>query len=326
MTRILSFFLLTLCFAFVSNAQDKLLLTNGKIKKLKGRVVYYDYNDIFYQSEKAKAKMKEDSSKIVAAQIKLESSDRWKRKQEKTLEWARRKKNKQEEKISQLRANFESKVDQKKTDLSFSEFENWKEKELAAIKELEVRYQLYWALREGRVNSRYERIAAKLRGKHTRSSSRSKVFSILREDGTEEVVYNADTLGLLADGEYEVEYGVEDMRLYIKGRQDGRKHSFHDVYIGAATGLGSGLVFTYTLDMFYAPIAPAICIAVIAGLNNFKPNPKLELTKALLDSDPYMDGYIKSAKGRKIFAFTVGAIGGLGVGIGTAVATSPLLQ
>jgi hypothetical protein len=39
-----------------------------------------------------------------------------------------------------------------------------------------------------------------------------------------------------------------------------------------------------------------------------------------------MDGYIKSAKGRKIFAFTVGAIGGLGVGIGTAVATSPLLQ
>ena len=326
MTRFLSFLLLSICVALSSNAQDRLLLTNGKIKKLNGRVVYYDYNDIFYQSEKARKKLIQDSTARVDEQKRLKNSADWQQKQAAKKAKKEKKQAKQKAKEEALRTKFKESLPEKAKDLSPADFERWKQKQEREIKDLELKHQLYWQLRESSEKYEADYEEAYFRSRYTRSRSRSKVFSILREDGTEEVVYNADTLGLLADGEYEVEYGVEDMRLYIKGRQDGRKHSFHDVYIGAATGLGSGLAFTYTLDMFYAPIPPAICIAVIAGLNNFKPNPKLELTKALLDSDPYMDGYIKSAKGRKIFAFTIGAIGGLGVGIGTAVATSPLLQ
>ncbi len=307
-------------------AQDKLLLTNGKVKKLKGRVVYYDYNDIFFQSEAAREKMLRDSAAREMRLREIQQSPKWIEKQKKRTAKEDSKKIKQQKQVEDLRSYFEKTKPAKQQNLSASEFEIWKQRELDNIKDLELKHILYWKLKEQSFDLRSERSEARFRSKYTRSKSRSNVFSIMREDGTEEIVYNADTLGLLADGEYEVEYGVADMRLYIKGRQDGRKHSFHDVYIGAAVGLASGLAFTYTLDMFYAPIPPAICIAVIAGLNNFKPNPKLELTAAMLQSEPYMDGYIKSAKGRKIFGFTMGAIGGLGVGIGAAVATSPLLR
>ena len=319
-------FLLILLSLYSVQAQDKLLLNNGKIKNLKGVVVYYDYNDIFYQSVEERGRMLVDSVTREKKIQEIEQSEAYKARQTKRINRDNRKQAKQQKRVNDIRSFYENEKLGKQTELSPEEFEKWEKRELEIINELELKYDLYWKLRKQREGLRTEQSNAKFRSKYTRSKSRSNVFSIIREDGTEEIVYNADTLGLLADGEFEVEYGVAEMRLYIKGRQDGRKHSFHDVYIGAATGLASGLVFTYTLDMFYAPIAPAICIAVIAGLNNFKPNPKLELTKNLLESDPYMDGYIRSAKGRKIFAFTMGAIGGLGVGIGTAVATSPLLR
>lgn len=326
MTRILTFVLFVFAFWGEAAAQDKLLLTNGKIKKLKGTVVYYDYNDIFYQSEKARERLVRDSTERAKERKVLENSEDWQRKQQEKAARKAEKQARQKAKEEALKAKFQERLPEKEATLAPADFERWKQAQENEIKNLQLKHELYWVLRERSEEYEAGYDEAYFRSKYTRSRSRSKVFSILRADGTEEIVYNADTLGLLADGEYEVEYGVEDMRLYIKGRQDGRKHSFHDVYIGAGVGLASGLLFTYTLDMFYAPIPPAVCIAVIAGLNNFKPNPKLELTKAMLDSDPYMDGYIKSAKGRKIFAFTMGAIGGLGVGIGTAVATSPLLQ
>lgn len=326
MLRLSSVFMFLLILCGECFAQDQLLLTNGKIKKLKGTVVYYDYNDIFYQSLDQRQRLVEDSLERSERLRVFRNSEEYKRKQAAKKENQNKKKAKQNAKLEALHKDYQKRIPVKEQSLNPADFERWKQQREDEIRGLELKHKLYWELRNRSEDYEEEYQEAYFRSKYTRSRSRGNVFSILRADGTEEIVYNADTLGLLADGDFEVEYGVEEMRLYIKGRQDGRKHSFHDVYIGAAVGLASGLVFTYTLDMFYAPIPPAICIAVIAGLNNYKPNPKLELTKAMLDSDPYMDGYIKSAKGRKIFAFTVGAIGGLGVGIGTAVATSPLLR
>jgi hypothetical protein len=307
-------------------AQDKLLLTNGRYKNLRGEVVSYDYNDIFFQNEKEREAMLADSVKRATKQRALEATEAWQAKQQKEAEKMLQKKAKQQAKIALLRKDYEEAIEAKKAELKSVEFGIWQEAQLKEIKELEQKYEIYWALREEDEKTKAENREARYRSRFTRSKSRSNVFSIIHADGTEEVVYNADTLGLLADGDFEVEYGVEEMRLYIKGRQDGRKHSFHDVYIGAGVGLASGLVFTYTLDMFYAPIAPAICVAVMAGLRKMRPSRKLGLTATMLESDPYMDGYYRSAKGRKIFAFTIGAIGGLGIGIGTGVATSPLLQ
>ncbi len=307
-------------------AQDRLLMNNGKIKKLKGEVVSYDYNDIFYQNEKQRAKMEIDSAKRAETQRAAQATEKWQQKQETESIKIQKKEEKQQAKLETLRKEFEADVKYKLETLSPADFEKWKNRELAAIKKAELQRELTSKLKEQTEALKQEKVEALHRRRFTSSFSRNQVFSILRTDNSEEIVYNADTLGYFADGEAEVEYGVEEMRMYIKGRQDGRKHSFHDVYIGAGVGLASALLLTYTWDAFYAPIPPAICIAVMAGLRKVKPSSKLELAQNFLQSDAYMDGYHRSAKGRKIFAFTVGATGGLAVGITVGMLTNPLLQ
>lgn len=326
MPKILSVlvFLLT---AWVASAQDSLLLNNGKYKALRGEVVYYDYNDILYQNALQKARMEADLEELKRQEEAMRNSPEWQAKQAAVAEKVEQKRLKKRAMLVEKVSSFKQELELRKTDMTdAAAFERWKSKQETDIKAMEQKIVLDSALQAQRSANDYEKKQGRIRQRHTRSVPRQQVFSILRADGSEEVVYNADTLGLLADGEFEKEYGVAEMRLYIKGRQDGRKHSFHDVYIGAATGLVSGILFTYFLDMFYAPIPPAIGVVILATRNNFKPNPKLEIDAALLNSEAYMDGYIQSAKGRKILAFTVGAIGGLGVGIGVGVATSTALQ
>ena len=322
------FFVVAIISSVCANAlaQDRLLMNNGKIKTLKGTVVSYDYNDIFYQNEQQRAKMELDSAKRAEKLKVLQATDKWRLKQEKLARKAQQQKQKHDSKLEALRKDFEADVKYKLETLSPADFEKWKNRELNAIKKAELKRELAAALQNQSEEQKAERAEALQRRKFTKSVSRNQVFSILRTDNSEEVVYNADTLGYFADGEPEVEYGVEDMRMYIKGRQDGRKHSFHDVYIGAGVGLASALLMTYTWDAFYAPIPPAICIAVMAGLKNVKPSSKLELTQNFLQSEPYLDGYHRSAKGRKIFAFTMGAVGGLAVGVTVGVLTNPILQ
>lgn len=310
----------------VSMAQDKLLLNNGRIKNLKGTVVYYDNSNILYQNQHQKAKLESFELKEEAKQKKVEASEKWKRKQEKKAAKLAKKRERQLAKLEKKKAQFEDEVKQKMETLSPADYEKWKNRELVRLKQMETQQELKASLEEKLEESKTARKEALKRGKFTSDISRQRVFSILRANGSEEVVYNADTLGIFADGEPEVEYGVEEMRMYIKGRQDGRRHSFHDVYIGAGVGLASSLLLTYTWDIFYAPIPPAICIAVIAGLRKFKPSRNLDISAEFLTSDAYMDGYIRSARGRKAFAFTVGAIGGLAVGSTIAVLTSPMLQ
>lgn len=308
-------------------AQDSLLLNNGKIRNLKATVVYYDHTDVLYQTSEQKAKMEAKLEQLRLKEEAMRQSESWKAKQQTNAEKASRKRERLLQLVSERKANLKKKIDQKENaSYDAAQLEKWKNREEAEIKVLEQQVMFDSTMQAELVETTYERKQGKIRNRYTKRVARQLVFSILREDGTEEVVYNADTLGLLVGGEYEKEYGVEEMRLYIKGRQDGRKHSFSDVYIGASTGLVSGLLFTYFLDMFYAPIPPAIGVIALATRNNFKPSKKLNVDPALLESEAYMDGYIQSAKGRKILAFTVGAVGGLGVGIGVAVATSPLLQ
>lgn len=308
-----------------SFAQDQLLLTNGKIKNLKGTVVSYDYNDIFYQNEDQRAKMELDIIKRENKQKEKENSDSWKQKQLKEEAKQKKKEEKLAKKLQDLRQDFEANVKYKLETLSPVEFEKWKTKELDAIKSMELKRELAEKLKENAAETKKENTEAKHRRKFTRSVARSKVFSIIRTDGKEEVVYNADTLGYLADGEAEVEYGVAEMRMYIKGRQDGRKHSLHDLGIGAGVGLASSLVFTWTLDAFYAPIPPAISLIVLTVLPR-KVNPNLQLTGGELQSQAYIDGYERSATGRKAWAFTVGSVAGLGIGTAAALLTAPMLR
>ncbi|MCF8276369.1 MAG: hypothetical protein K9J17_06495 [Flavobacteriales bacterium] len=319
-------FLFLLLLASNAKGQDRLLLTNGKIKKLKGTVIYYDHDQVLYQNARQRQKMEKHLAKRDAAKKQLETSTKWLAKQEKLAEKERRKEAKQLAKLEDRKKDFEVAVKQKLETLPPADFEKWKNRELAKIKSLEQESNLKIAVNAQLKEAKKAKKEARERAKFSYQVSRDLVFSILKSDATELIVYSADTLGFLTDGDADVEYNVAEMRLYIKGRQDGRKHSFHDVYIGATVGLASSLLLTYTWDIFYAPIPPAICIAVMAGLRNLKPSPKLGIAKEFLESDPYMDGYQRSAKGRKIFAFTMGAVGGLVVGGTVAVITSPYLQ
>lgn len=310
----------------VCKAQDKLLLNNGKYRTLKGTVVFYDNNSILYQNEKQKLKLQAFEAKDDARQKALVASTKWQLKQQRKETKMQQNRERQLARIEKRKAIYTDELQSKQNTLSPADFESWKNREEARIKQMEADIDLREALVKNAEEARIRRREALKRGRFTSEISRQRVFSIIREDGSEEIVYNADTLGILADGEPEVEYGVTEMRMYIKGRQDGRRHSFHDVYIGAGVGLASALLLTWTWDVFYAPIPPAICVAVIAGIRNFRPSPKLEIGSEFLNSEAYMDGYIRSARGRKALAFTIGAAGGLVVGSTAAVLTSPLLR
>lgn len=319
--------LLLFSVTLLSYAQDTLLLTNGKYKKLKGTVVFYDYSDVLFQSAAQAEKMEAKLEKLQLKEDAKRSTEKWKTKQKAASAKEAKRREQAKQLLAERKENFEKELKERKSgDYDAVSFERWKSRQETEIKSLEQKIAVDSALQAQLEDEKFEQKKGNIRKRFTNRISRQLVFSVLRADGTEEVIYNADTLGLLADGDFEVEYGVEEMRLYIKGRQDGRKHSFHDVYIGAATGLVSGLLFTYFLDLFYAPIPPAIGVIILATRNNFNPSPKLQVDASLLGSEAYMDGYIQSAKGRKILAFTVGAVGGLGVGIGVALATSPMLQ
>jgi hypothetical protein len=323
--RVILLIFVLLGLTFSTFGQDKLLLTNGKTKKLRGTVVYYDYNDIFYQNARQQKKMEFALAKDEEKEKDLSSTEKWQHKQAKQSARLLKNEQKQLAKLEKLRKDFEENVKYKLATLSPPDFEKWKTKELDAIKSVEMERELASRLRTETESIKQENREARHRRKFTSTVNRSKIFSILRPDTAEEVVYNADTLGLLADGEAELEYGVEEMRMYIKGRQDGRKHSLHDLGIGFGVGLASSLVMTWTLDAFYGPIPPAISLIVLTVLPT-KVNPKLDLSGAELQSQAYLDGYERSATARKAWAFSVGSIAGLSIGTAAALLTAPLLR
>jgi hypothetical protein len=293
-----SILVILLAFAGQALAQDKLLMTNGKYRDIKGKVVATEYDVVIWQTEK-------QAQKEVAF-LEKHGKTREEFVAEETSRTSTAK-----EKLAEKRKEMESQIIAKMEALSPEDFDKWKNEQLLKLAEEEA------AIGTNKAKRKKRRFTSRI--------SREKVFSYIGADSVETVVYSVDTLGFLADGEAELEYGVAEMRMYIKGRQDGRKHGVYDIGIGAGVGLLSGLLNTWYLDVFYAPITPAVCIAIIAIINT-RPNPKTALASNFLQSEPYLDGYERSAKGRKILMFTLGAVGGLGVGIGVAVVTSPALR
>jgi hypothetical protein len=293
-----SILVILLAFAGQALAQDKLLMTNGKYRDIKGKVVATEYDVVIWQTEKQAQK------EVVFLEKHGKTREEFVAEETSRTSTAK-------EKLAQKRKEMESQIIAKMEALSPEDFDKWKNEQLLKLAEEEA------AIGTNKAKRKKRRFTSRI--------SREKVFSYIGADSVETVVYSVDTLGFLADGEAELEYGVAEMRMYIKGRQDGRKHGVYDIGIGAGVGLLSGLLNTWYLDVFYAPITPAVCIAIIAIINT-RPSPKMALASNFLQSEPYLDGYERSAKGRKILMFTLGAVGGLGVGIGVAVVTSPAMR
>lgn len=264
-------------------AQDRLLLTNGRIKTLKGEVSYFDHNDIFYQTEKQKKREQNflDKKGLTAAEFDAQERERVASDREK-LEIRKR--------------EMEMQIIEKMKSLSPEDFEKWKNEQLLKLKEQEAVMEIDRGQRKKR--------------RFTKRLKRDEVFSILKSDSSEIVVYSADTLGFLAFGEAEMEYGVEEMRMYIKGRQDGRKHkTAFDIILGVAVGaISSGA------GAYWGPSIPAGTVVVTSIFHNKIKN-KAGVNPDLFENDPYRDGYDRSAKKKKAWGFVKGSVAGLGFGM-----------
>lgn len=287
-----------LIWAVSAHAQDKLLLTNGKIKILHGEVVYTDVNEVRYQRY-------EERDRELAAIKRIDpdfTGHIWELYQpEKTGASA------------ELR--FAEEIKEKMETLSEEEFEEWKKKRYLQLKEQEVAGTFGDSKKVKQLIRRY-----------SRRVKSEQVFSVLKPDGSEIVVYAPDTLGLLTiDVEEELDYNVTEMRAYIIGRQDGRKHRLHDIAIGAGMGYVAGLAGTAYGQAFYTPLVPAVAL-VIMGVTEAKIKPQLLQPWTGTQLNAYRDGYTRSARGRKMLGFALGSAAGLGVGISVGILERPYLK
>ena len=302
-------FLLTTLLVLSAKAQDSLLLTNGKIKNLKGVVVYYDNDEVLFQNEKQRKRMKKYVSRKEAK--KLNASPKKTAAMEKKLTDAQvARQLKQKEKLKRLRESFEQEIEIKLNSLSPADFEKWKNKQLDKIKAAEKEQELDDMLQEQLENVKQNRKEARERARFTKKVARDITFSILKADSTEIVVYNADTLGFFADGEADREYGVEEMRWFIKGQQAGRKHKVaFDVLLGVAVGaISSGA------GAYWGPSIPAGTVICTSIFHNKIKN-KAGVDASLFDNEAFRDGYDKAAKRKKTWSFVKGSVVGLGFGI-----------
>lgn len=267
----------------ILNDVDRLLLTNGKYKWLKGKVVHYDFDFIQYQTLK---QAKREAKLLKRKGLTKEEFDA-----------KQQAKNGGTADMEQRKKEFEEKAAEKMASLSAEEFEEWKKRELLRLKEAEMASSLK--------NSKRKKPAL-----FSKRVSRDLVFSILKSDSTEEVVYNADTLGYFADGEAEVDYGVTEMRAYIAGRQAGRKHNTaFDMILGVGVGTISAAV-----GSFWGPSIPAGTV-IVTSIANVKIKNKAGIEESLLDNPAFRDGYDRSAKRKKAWNFIKGSIAGLGFGL-----------
>ena len=283
-------------------------MTNGKIKKLDGVVVYYDHDDVLYQNENQRKRMKAYVARKEAK--KKSGKDNSAIKEQKAAAKRAKKLEKTRLQLDKKKAVFEEEVKAKMEQLSPADFEKWKIKELDRLKALEQEQELENALNEQMANAKINKKEERERARFTTRVARDLVFSVLKEDSTELVVYNADTLGFFADGDAEIDYGVTDMRAYIKGRQDGRKHkTAFDATIGVAIGAISAGAGAY-----WGPSIPAGYI-IVTSIANTKIKNKAGVDPELLETDAYRDGYERSAKRKKTWSFVKGSVAGLAFGM-----------
>lgn len=291
-------------------SQDRLLLTNGKIKELDGIVVYYDHDDVLFQNDAQRERMKKYVAHREAVKNAKESNPRSKVEKQRDQAAEAQRQKAREENIDQRTKDFEEDALQKLETLSPADFEKWKSRELAKIKSLEQSQELNAALDEQLISAKQKKKEARERGKFTTRIARDLVFSILKSDSSEVVVYSADTLGFLSEGDPEVDYGVTEMRAYIAGRQAGRNHNTNfDVVLGVGVGVISAAV-----GSFWGPSIPAGTV-IVTSIANTKIKNKAGIDPALLDNPAFRDGYDRSAKRKKAWNFVKGSIAGLGFGL-----------
>ncbi|MDE0771761.1 MAG: hypothetical protein OSB25_06095 [Salibacteraceae bacterium] len=145
---------------------------------------------------------------------------------------------------------------------------------------------------------------------------KSSVFSITQND-EETIWYNPDS--------NEMGYSVKEMRLYLKGQQDGRlEHKTTIPLIASFTvsGLLAALVGSQELAIvILTPIPGALIGSLTKG--NMPANAKANGGEPM-NQAAYISGYKKSARMKKILHCILGSVAGTAVGgvIGLTIAAS----
>lgn len=141
------------------------------------------------------------------------------------------------------------------------------------------------------------------------------VFSVTYgETGKEVVVYSPDTMGLFVIDSIhpDVEYTVVEMRRYLQGRTDGKNHKAPFATVG---GVAVGGVASF-LGAFYGPLLPAAYVLIVSATQP-RVREKYVSNPQLIGDEAYEDGYIKSARRKKIKNIVISSMTTLAIGVAT---------
>jgi hypothetical protein len=122
-----------------------------------------------------------------------------------------------------------------------------------------------------------------------RKMERFDVFSVLKDDGSEEIIYDPDTVN-------EGDPSIEQVRRYIKGEQYGMQmyHPSWTKPAGVASGIGSGFIGFYGPPFVFG-------YALVAGSIPVKKIPPSDsIDSAVFNSDEFITGYRRYARNKKM--------------------------
>jgi len=144
--------------------------------------------------------------------------------------------------------------------------------------------------------------------KQERFIDKYRIFSVQYGDGTEELIYEYDTL-------MENDFTIEEMRYFIKGEQDAMRY-YHPRANTIAAGIlavAGGYVFANSILLVPVPFVST----VVASLPRVKIKPEKTSDPRLLAQPTYIRGYERVAKSHKIQNALKGSLVGLLVGAGS---------
>ena len=133
---------------------------------------------------------------------------------------------------------------------------------------------------------------------HIKMIEADEVFSWTREDSVEVIFYKPECS--------DVCFRIDQMKDYINGTADGRKHKAHwSTFAGFVTGTVSGMF----LATYLTPVLPAGIAGLSGGIKPKEEN--LNIPKKYKNNKHYIEGYKKSLKQKRVINSIIG--GGTGI-------------
>jgi hypothetical protein len=140
-----------------------------------------------------------------------------------------------------------------------------------------------------------------------RKTELDRVFSVTRATGEEILLYKPDSLS----GEI---LSAQDMRYFIYGQQDARKH--YKAYWTYAVGFASGALLP-SLGIWGLPdFLPPFAFAFLVNIPKITIKQKMVSNPQYMNEDAYLAGFQRIAEKKRMFNVLKGGAVGLALGFG----------